>query len=467
MTDRLDVWLYGTLVAHLDRTPDDRIELTWSNDAQDRWGLGTRVLSAKLPVGGPAFPGLVRNYLDGLLPEGNVRTNASMIVGVAPDDTFGLIRAHGRDTPGAALFVPADHGDPTREGRYEPVDIDEVAQRLRQADRYAPAEYGLATGESSTLPGMVPKITMHRAGAQWFACKDGAASTWILKRAFPADSGISDIVDTEVACLALAREIGLTSVDAEVLNLGAVRAIAVSRYDRPTEGTARRLHQEDLAQAIGLNTSDPQRKFQYGSRMPSLGHAADVLRLDGGNPDALLRLATFSYLVGNTDLHAKNISFLRLSDGRVLLSPAYDIAMHLHHPRDNRRFALDMNGKFQVTNIRIDDLVLEGISWGLPRRRAVRVVAETTTTLVQALDGLDRRLHAGVSDEAWTSVADRILSAESSMPAQSMTRAGRGGPASTATRRPSRASQGGNASGAAKRRGVGSTGSHPGQLAGE
>ena len=151
-------------------------------------------------------------------------------------------------------------------------------------------------------------------------------------------SGISDVVDTEVACLALARQLELTTIEAEVLDFGDVRAIAVSRYDRDPVRRAR-VHQEDLAQALGL-TPDPNRKFQWGSPAV-LRDARRVLRLDGGNPDALLRLVTFSLLVGNTDMHAKNISFLRLPDGRVALSPAYDIAMHLHHPRDNRRFALD------------------------------------------------------------------------------------------------------------------------------
>jgi len=369
------------------------------------------VLCAKLPVGSKPVPALLRTYLDGLLPEGNARTNHALGAGVSPDDTFGLIRAYGRDTPGAAVFVEPDSGDPTRAGRYEQIGIEEVSERLRNADLYSPARHVGLTGESSTLPGMVPKIALHRDGSRWFACKDGAPSTWILKRAFSAASGISDIIDTEVACLALAREIGLTSVQAEVIDFGDHRAIAVSRYDRDAVGPDPPLHQEDLAQAIGLNTSDPNRKFQYGGRMPSLSQGAQVLRLDGGNPDALLRLATFSHLVGNTDMHAKNISYLRLPDGRVSLAPAYDIAMHLHHPRDNRRSALDVNGKFLIEDITIDDLVQEGVSWGLPRARASRVVSETTSDLTLALDGIDRRLHPGVASEAWDRVLQRVKSA--------------------------------------------------------
>ncbi len=351
---------------------------------------------------------MVLNYLDGLLPEGNARVNHALTAGVPPSDTFALIREFGRDTLGAAIFTPAGTPNPTQSGRYEPLTDDEVAERLRKADEHQPASLARTT-ESSTLPGMVPKITLHRAESTWYACKDGAPSTWILKRADPPGADSSDVVDTEVASLVLARMLGLTSVEAEVLDFGDVRAIAVSRYDRDSDQA--RIHQEDLAQATGLNTQDPNRKFQWGSNMPALVQGASVLRLDGGNPDDLLRLTAFSFLVGNTDMHAKNISFLRPDDARVELSPAYDIAMHLHHPRDNRRSALDINGKYLMANLTIHDVVAEGTSWRIPAKRAERVVGQTTAALSDALRSIDRSAHPGVSSRAWDVVEKRTETA--------------------------------------------------------
>jgi serine/threonine-protein kinase HipA len=70
---------------------------------------------------------------------------------------------------------------------------------------------------------MVPKIVLHRDGDNWFACKDGAPSTWILKRGAPPGTEASDVIDTEVACLSLARTIGLTTVRAEIFEHGGVR----------------------------------------------------------------------------------------------------------------------------------------------------------------------------------------------------------------------------------------------------
>lgn len=411
MRDPLDIWVYGTRIATLSEAYDGRLTLSWTDESQERWPEGTRLLSAKLTIGDVPVPALVKNYLDGLLPEGKARTNHAMSAGVPPDDSFAMIRSYGRDTTGAAIFVTEGADDPTAKGRYVPLTQDQLAERIQHADEHSPASAFGTTAESISLPGMVPKIAVHHEDGTWFACKDGAPSTWILKRGGSTESGIADVVDTEVASLTLARMVGLTSVDAKILEFEDVRAIAVSRYDRDLDGPHPRIHQEDLAQAIGLNTLDPNRKFQWGSKMPSLRHAADVLRLDGGNPDDLLRLVTFSHLVGNTDMHAKNISFIRRADGSVTLSAAYDISMHLHHRRDNRRFALDVNGKFLVDEVTIDDVVAEGRSWGLPERRAIRVVNRTLSQLAEAFSAIDRSAHPGVSAEAWDLVEKRILDA--------------------------------------------------------
>lgn len=408
MAEPLDVWLYGTRIATITEGSRSRLALAWTEDALQRWGPGARLLSAMLPIGSKVPPSLVKNYIDGLLPEGNARVNHALEAGRAHDDSFGLIGVFGRDTPGAVIFTPEGSTDPSTAGTYVALTDAEVAERLRTADSFSRARSSGDT-ESSTLPGMIPKVTLHRESGQWFACRDGAASTWILKRSADVDSPARDVVDTEVAALSLARELGITSIDAELFEHDGVRGIAVSRYDRTT-GRGR-IHQEDLAQAIGLNTLDPIRKFQWGARMPSLAHAAGVLESGGGNRDDLLRLVVFSHLVGNTDMHAKNISFLRHPDGRVELAPAYDIAMHMHHAREGRRSALDVNAKHAMSDISFEDLVSEGRRWGLPQRRARAVFDATAAALVTALSTIERSKHAGVPDEAWDVVIDRAFAA--------------------------------------------------------
>jgi serine/threonine-protein kinase HipA len=414
--ETLTVWLYGTQVAHLSETHDGDLALTWTRDAYDRWGDRSRVLSQLLPISLPSsspHSQRVTTFIDGLLPEGNARVNYAIDVGLTSEDTFGMISRYGRDTAGALVFQPPNEPEPTRVGYYTPVTDEEVGQRLLDADRHAPTDPSERGVDSISLAGMQPKIGLHRTDQGWQACRGGAPSTWIVKLAHPLGSIAADVVDTEVLSLDLARNIDLTTVTAEIHDFGGVRAIAVRRYDRyqTTDGATVRIHQEDIAQALGLNTNDPNRKFQRGNAMPSLALAAGVLRDGGAEPDDLLRLITFNHLVGNTDAHAKNISLIRHPDGTADLAPAYDVAMHMHHRLRDPLSAMDVNGKFRMLNISIDDVIAEGQSWALPHSRASRLVAATTNALSAALDEIDLADYPGVSNDAFATVRGRVAGA--------------------------------------------------------
>ena len=189
-----------------------------------------------------------------------------------------------------------------------------------------------------------------------------------------------------------------------MLDLGDARAIAVQRYDRVEQG---RLHQENLAQAIGLATADPERKFQRGRRLPSWRHAAEVVRAGGGALSRLARLVTFSYLVGNSDHHAKNTSFVRFVDGSVSVAPAYDIAAHLHHPGVHVA-ALDIAGKRRFDELMLADVTDEIASWGVPAEMARAAVDDVLADLRQALAEVDRDLHPGVPPVAWHTLDRRV-----------------------------------------------------------
>ncbi|MDR0626920.1 MAG: HipA domain-containing protein [Bifidobacteriaceae bacterium] len=403
----LDAWLYGTRVARLERDGDSRIHWEWTPETTARWGGGSRVVSNFFPLGDPVHPLKPKVFLDGYLPEAGTRTSHAINAGVAPADTFGLIAAYGRDLAGALILVPEGETAEPPNPSYRPLATADVAERLRQAGR--------RTGHDSfsSLPGLVPKILLHRDGNQWYAPQGGAPSTWIIKRGHDQASPATDVIDTEVLCLRIARRLGLTNVDAEIIDFGdRLRGIAVRRYDRAVRanGGIARLHQEDLAQAIGLNTDDPHRKIQRGAaRMPSLAHAAEVLIANGVEPDNLLRLTGFSHLVGNTDLHAKNLSYVHTATGRTALAPAYDIAMHLHLPRSTGEVALLVNGKARFNDIGWDDLVAEAESWGIPRDRANSLLVSLGEQFADALQAEHAPgNHPGVPDSAWNTAAKRV-----------------------------------------------------------
>jgi serine/threonine-protein kinase HipA len=418
----LDVWLYGTRVATITDDADAQVGLRWTDDAYNRWGEGTRVVSELLPISRPAQPPHHRRvevFLENLLPEGNARQHLAFDAGVAPDDIFGMIDAYGRDTAGALVFVRAGSGEPVRSGKPQALTNEEIGRMLAAAGRNAPALGAVPHLQSTSLAGVQPKIVLVRSGIGWGKCVDGYPSTHIAKLAHPADSPAADVVHTEVACLDLARAVGLTSISGELVDFGGQLAIVVSRYDRQisADGIVHRIHQEDAAQALGINTSDPQRKFQHGKQLPSLFAIAAVLRNGGTEPDQLLRLTTFNLAVGNTDAHAKNISLLRHPDGTAILAPAYDVAMHLHHPTADRAFAMDVNGKNATDTIGAVDLIDEALAWPLPRRRAVSAIGDTLRQLAEALDSVQTSAYPRVPDQAWDVVRERTRRLLSEVPA--------------------------------------------------
>ncbi|MEG3615091.1 type II toxin-antitoxin system HipA family toxin [Isoptericola haloaureus] len=412
----LDAWLYGTRIARFSARDTGRgaprVELEWDPGAVDRWGYGSRVLSHLLPMdpdGAPA-PARVTAWLDGLMPEGRVRDHMAMDAGVDPDDPVGFFGAYGGDTVGALRFVAV--GAEPREHDREAVHLDDagVADLLRASIARAGGQ-ARSQRLTSSLPGMEPKIGLVRDDGVWWRAAPDEATTHILKVARDAASPTADLVDTEAAALDLARRIGLTTIQAHVETFADVRCLVVSRYDRVPDddaaGGLRRIHQEDAAQALGINTRDPERKFQHGRSIPSLQAIARVLRDDGTRPDRLLALTALNLALGNTDAHAKNVSMLRRADGTVSLAPAYDISMHLHHDHASRVFAMDVAGQRDMDAISGTDLVEEGTSWGLPRRRAARVVSTTLDDLRAALGEIDRDVHPGVGAAAWRTVQAR------------------------------------------------------------
>lgn len=413
MSPALDAWLYGTRIATFSPgARDGAIHLAWTEEARDRWGIGSRVLSHLLPIPGrtaTTSPARARVWLEGLLPEGDMLTHLAVDAGVDPDDTLGFLAHYGRDTAGALVLVPAGSPDPARDGATAPVGDVEIGDMLRKAR--ARVGHGADRHDSLTsLAGLEPKIALARAGdGTWLTCLRGAPSTYILKVARPQDSATGDSVDTEAAALDLARRVGLTTIDAHVTVFDGVRCIVVSRYDRVrgSDGTIDRIHQEDAAQGLGINTRDPARKAQHGKALPSLAATAQILTDGGTDPTELLRLTTFNLAIGNTDAHAKNISFLRHADATVRLAPAYDVAMHLHSPAASGLFAMDVNGKDDIAQITATDLVDEAASWGVPRRRAIQAVHATLDALDDALDQIDRSAHPGVTTAAWNTVAKR------------------------------------------------------------
>jgi serine/threonine-protein kinase HipA len=81
-----------------------------------------------------------------------------------------------------------------------------------------------------------------------------------------------------------------------------------------------------------------------------------------------LRLVAFSYLVGNGDLHAKNVSVVATAG--LVLSPAYDLLTTL--PYGDRQLALRMEGRDD--NVRTRDFLALARRFAVPAGAVERML---------------------------------------------------------------------------------------------
>lgn len=382
MTDELSVWLHGSRVALIERDGRGRPRLRYTDEAFAKYPLGTLVLSLALPLAKQRYAqGVTRAFLDGLLPEGESRTAIANDVGVDRDDTYGLIRALGRDCAGAIVVQPADEPAPPLASTLlsEPLDAQEL-ERLVANLRSAPLGAGGRVRVS--LAGVQEKLLLtRRPDGQWGRPIDGTPSTHILK---PEIAAYPDTVENEAFCMRFARHLGISTAKVETTVVGDRHLIVVERYDREVDvdGAVRRIHQEDLCQAMAI---PPQRKYEEDGG-PSLRSVSQILQATVGirSLEQLLRAVTINVLIGNGDAHGKNFSLLHEPTGGLRLAPLYDLICTSVYNDD--RLAMCIGGVQRMDRVTTEHLLKEARTWGLSAARARQVVSHLLDSAPSAIE---------------------------------------------------------------------------------
>jgi serine/threonine-protein kinase HipA len=411
VADRLVAWLYDTPVAVLIPGPEFRIRLEWRPEGIERWGLGSPVMSAGLPIGASGGPRDMRglDFFDNLLPEGPVLAQMATLAGVRPVDTYGILNAFGRDVAGAIMVLPdGERPGEDRLSGYAPMTPGELRRVINALD-VAPLGAAPERGFRPSLAGYQRKALLGRdPDGTWQLPVGDAPSTWILKPDAP-----HPMAANEATCLRLAAACGLTVPETELLDVSGLPVLAVKRYDRqdPAAGEIPiRVHQEDGCQATA---TPPGRKYEDQGG-PALRGLAMLLRNfgDPGDVTSLLRRATFNIAVGNADAHAKNISVLHDPDNPTIrLAPLYDVLSTIsleltdsagQPMQADTHLAQRIAGQADIRKVTAANLVDEAVSWGIRRRAAAAVVAETLDRVVAAIPATsgDERVLASIRQQA-------------------------------------------------------------------
>lgn len=349
-------------------------------------------LSLSLPLASQVHDGpAVAYYLRGLLPDSETRLNAiAHRYGVPADDPFALLAHIGEDCPGAVQFARLERVADLEAGTggvdwLSDADVAAILRDLSAENATGRPESG--TGQFS-LPGALAKValTWDPARRRWGRPAGRIATTHILK---PPLRGVKYHNENEHLCLALARAVGFPAAASAILRLEDQTAIVVERYDRERQGKiVRRLHQEDISQALGVN---PRLKYVVEGA-PGIAEAVTLLREQSahGLEDTyrFLRAVAYNWIIAGTDAHPRNYSLLIASRGAVALAPLYDLASALllatKTKDEDLRLAMSVGGQTRLGDI-------NRAAWNA---QAVQLRLNPDRLLAEIADLLDRVMHA-------------------------------------------------------------------------
>lgn len=322
----ITLWHEEREVAVVDRTDDSltSLRLRYHQDWSTR--RDAFPLSMRFPLTHQAHDGeAIYFWLMNLLPEDDALKTIGHIIEVSDLDVLGLVQAMGGDLPGA--LVARTTGTPAMPGRprtrtWTEVELARDIRRLPERPLLIGDE-----GVQMSLAGQQSKLPVVRVGDAHLALPlDGHPSTHILK---PPARSLHASVENEAYCMRLAQRCGLKVAEVEVRRAEDIWYLLIKRYDREmSTGGIKRLHQEDLCQALGFA---PYRKYEWNARVRMHGPTtADLFRavsdgpLAARNRIALLDAFIFNVLICNVDSHAKNYSLL-LASAVPEMAPMYDV----------------------------------------------------------------------------------------------------------------------------------------------
>lgn len=316
---RGSVWYETRRVGRL--RADERGRLRFAYDAE--WLRDGFPVSLTLPLAPGESEVDAHHFFEGLLPEGRARRRLCRQHRLEESDDAGLLFAIGEDCAGALAVLPDGREPDDSPGEALAVSPEGLAQIVRSQGQSLPTPEGR---QRFSLAGAQDKVPVLVEGE----------SMWLPDRAHPSShilkpETMRKVCFAEHAAAELARRLGLPAVTSEYRELDDeawTPYLLIERFDRRRDdgGVLHRLHQEDVAQALGY-TSDAKYEEHGG---PSLGAVAKLLRRCSANPiDDIRHLRDwqlFNYLVGNSDGHAKNLALLYQPDNPVpALAPFYDL----------------------------------------------------------------------------------------------------------------------------------------------
>ncbi len=264
------------------------------------------------------------SYFTNLLPEGKILNVISRKLQIPVSNQFELLKAVGGDCAGAvSLFEDGDLPPKPEAYSYKTLTDDHLIEIIKEL----PENPFLAdeAGIRLSLAGTQEKLPVSFKDNKILILMNGAPSSHILKTSI---KDLHGTVENETFCMMLAKRMGLTVPNVKKIKVNEIPLYIIDRYDRKIEnGQITRLIQEDFCQALNVNA---QLKYT-----PALDVCFSLIRNESAvqvkDTKRFLQLIIFNGLIGNSDAHAKNVSFIHGENGTTL-APFYDLLSTYVYP---------------------------------------------------------------------------------------------------------------------------------------
>ena len=400
--DGLEVYFYHYEVGRLEALPHGEFRFAY----HPAWNI--ELSGLPLRTEGPTYEGAdLPAFFDNLLPEGWAEEKLRAVHKIDREDTFGLLRTTPkylsnltlRPAGSSVTMVVLDYLQ-TEFSKVspDPSDVISIVETIGEDPDTRQLWEELRRQGATRLSGVQPKLPIHLEEIEGRLEADlgglNKTTTHILKLPSSVYAGL---IENEWATMELARRVGLCVAPVrrvEFQDGSKLKGpgLLVERFDLPRslEDEVCVALLEDGASLLGLSRTD-----KYRTSLERLTEALVGLGLDADGMGRFLDHVSFSWLVGNGDLHAKNLSVLHEIDpGRfgsppsvigVRYSPLYDLVnTRVVLPGD--LFALPLNGK--ENNLRLRDFEMLAARWGMSRAASRERVTDLADRMLAQVEGV-------------------------------------------------------------------------------
>lgn len=218
----------------------------------------------------------------------------------------------------------------------------------------------------TSLTGVQPKLSLNLSKHEGCSLLTivGLWGDYIFK---PQTDSYEQLPENEDLTMHLAEAAKISVVPHSLIRLADGKlGYITKRIDRTKNGE--KIDMEDMCQ-LTLHPTEYKYKGSHEQIAKTILQYSNTSKLDLTN---YMQLLLFCFVTGNNDMHLKNFSLYRPSEG-YQLTPAYDLLnVAIANPKDKEEVALTLSGK--KTKLRMDDFLNAARTMGLEEGVVLRLI---------------------------------------------------------------------------------------------